>query len=185
MISANPRRPDTITLLIRYGTIPEVARFAASPGEADWQRGQQVVVQSHRGVEMGTILEQTRGTAGEPGDEALRVLRPASDADLETYAELQSAARDEYDAWAGRIAEWKLELELIDLEWLLDREKLVLYVLNDRGGDCTKLALYAAAGGHGSVEVQPVNAEGLVQMPQVGGGGCGTGGGGCGSCGTD
>jgi hypothetical protein len=65
---------------------------------------------------------------------------------------------------------------------LLDRSKLVLYVLNDRGSDCTKLAIYAAAEGLAPVEVQPVNANGLVQLEPAGGG-CGTGGG-CGSCGT-
>jgi hypothetical protein len=80
-----------------------------------------------------------------------------------------------FPEWITRITEWELMLELIDLEWTLDRQKLILYVLNDRGPDCTKLALQAAAAGLGTIEVQPVTAEGLVTPPASTGG--------CGSCG--
>ena len=79
----------------------------------------------------------------------------------------------------------QFELELIDMEWLLDREQLILYVLNERGSDCTKLALYSAAKGLGTIVVQPVGMDGLVQMPTATTGGCGSGGGGCGSCGSE
>jgi hypothetical protein len=62
---------------------------------------------------------------------------------------------------------------------MLEDDKLVLYVLNDRGPDCTKLALQAAAAGLGVIEVQPVGAEGLMTLET--GNGCGSGG--CGNCG--
>ncbi len=79
---------------------------------------------------------------------------------------------------AGRIDEWKLSLELIDLEWTLDKSKLILYVLNDRGPESTKLALQAAAAGWGTIEVQPVGPDGPISVSQ--GGGCGSG-----HCGSD
>ena len=65
-----------------------------------------------------------------------------------------------------------MQLELIDIERTLD-DRLVLYVLNDRSAETTRLALLAAAGGFGVIHVQPVSAEGVVQTG---------GGGGCGSC---
>ena len=74
--------------------------------------------------------------------------------------------------------EWKLDLDLVDLEWTLDRQKLVLYVLGGRGPEATKLALQAAAAGLAVVEVQPVTADGPVPLPPAGGG-CGSGGCGC------
>jgi hypothetical protein len=74
-----------------------------------------------------------------------------------------------------------LNLELVDLEWIIDPRKLVLYVLNERGPDCTKLALQAAAAGLGIIEVQPIDAQGLVQL-ESSGGGCGSGGCGSGGC---
>lgn len=179
------------TILIRYGRVSEVARFACDldviPG-----RDVQVVVQTHRGPELGTVLEALRqsvatnghGTNGHAHPEEPevppheRVLRIASPADLQLAEELREAAQAEFPRWLERIAEWNLQLDLIDLEWTLDRQKLVLYVLTDRGPETTKLALQAAAAGLTVIEVQPVGPEGLVTL---GGGGGGCGSGGCGS----
>ena len=171
------------TVLVRYGVISEVSRFAA-PNEPV-ERGARVVVRTRRGLEIGTVLEtvkaQTNGHSHDVdhGETTETILRTATGDDAATFDALQSAVPEEFAAWAGRIREWKLELELIDLEWTLDREKLILYVLGGRGPDCTKLALQAAAAGFQGIDVQPVDAGGLVQMPSSQGGGCGSGGCGC------
>ena len=88
------------------------------------------------------------------------VLRAAAAEDERTAARLKGECERRVPHLAGRIDEWKLRLELIDLEWTLDKSKLILYVLNERGPECTKLALQAAAAGLGIVEVQPVGPEG-------------------------
>lgn len=177
----------TQTLLVRYGLIPEVARFAAN-GDRPYQRGERVVVQSHRGEEIGTVLESVRSTNGADKNDsesnAYSVLRSVTPDDELRQQSMQQECRQDFEKWRGHIDGWDLELELIDLEWLLDRGKLILYVLNDRGADCTKLAIYAAAEGLAPVEVQPVDASGLVQMPSPTGG-CGSGGCGSGGCGTE
>lgn len=173
------------TVLVRYGAIPEVARFRIATAEP-LNRDSFVVVQTHRGVELGTLLQDvderfervaaSEETAGDP-----QILRRATPEDRQQHADSRNDSEAEFETWCERIAQWNLSLELVDLEWMLDREKLVLYVLNERGPDCTKLALQAAAAGLGTVEVQPVDAEGLVQLEPSGGGGCGSGGGcGCG-----
>jgi cell fate regulator YaaT (PSP1 superfamily) len=163
-------------VLVRYGGVPEVARFAhaAAFGVA---RGMNVVVSTSRGQELGTVLE-TLAPPREPGVEEVAptgdVLRAATDGDLARQRIQREEAQREYPAWEARIAGWNLDLQLIDLEWTLDRSKLILYVLNDRGPECTKLALQAAAAGLGVIEVQPVAAEGLVPRESGGGGGCGS-----------
>ena len=167
--------------LVRYGTIPEVARFDAG-AIAALSRGTSVVVETHRGLQLGTYLQRVAEVhpadrvqpASEPSP--LRpIVRLASPDDEATAVRLRQDAESAFAGWSDRIADWKLQLELIDLEWTLDRTKLVLYVLNDRGPDCTKLALQAAAGGLGTVEVQPVTEEGLLGLPNDTGG--------CGGCG--
>ncbi len=176
-------------VLVRYGVIPEVARFRADES-VGCARGERVVVESHRGIEVGTVLEITRsadssrgqnGTTAHPED-GPSILRAATPEDELAITQFQDECRIEFDRWCERIAGWNLDLELIDLEWLLDRSKLILYVLNERGADCTKLAIYAAASGIGPVDVQPVDIGGLVRIESESGGGCGSGG--CGSCGT-
>jgi cell fate regulator YaaT (PSP1 superfamily) len=167
------------TLLIRYGTVPEVARFAYDLPEPPG-RLEPVVINTHRGLELGTALETVRQTGqGESDEPAYHVLRRATPEDETRHAELKREAQSAFAEWQQRIRDWKLDLELLDLEWTLDRQKLVLYVLGGRSADTTKLALQAAAAGLAVIEVQPVNADGLVPLTAGGGGGCGSGGCGC------
>jgi cell fate regulator YaaT (PSP1 superfamily) len=196
------------SVLVRYGMISEVARFATEPGVA-LERGERVVIRTHRGIEMGTLLEDVRAidfngardplqhsvnggatATAEPADDAeatsLRILRTPTAEDERTSGGLKDECEKAFSIWRERIDDWKLRLELIDLEWTLDKSKLILYVLNDRGPECTKLALQAAAAGLGTVEVQPVGPEGLISESQGGGcgsGHCGSGGNSNGCCG--
>jgi cell fate regulator YaaT (PSP1 superfamily) len=168
------------TVLVRYGAIPEVSRFVNASGSR-LDRGTQVVVRSHRGLESGLLLEDAQGDetldSESESDDTPQILRAQSDEDRRATQLLRSDCETQYDQWQARIRDWKLQLELIDLEWTLDHSKLILYVLNDRGPECTRLALQAAAAGLGVVEVQSVGADGLV--PTESGHGCGSGG--CGS----
>lgn len=161
--------------LVRYGSVPEVARFV-SRAEAPLQHGDDVVVRTHRGLQLGQVLEAVPHHT--PADDIdFEILRPATSADQSISQELRTRCENEFYDWCRRIVLWNLSLELIDLERTLDEEKLILYVLTERGPATTTLALQAAAEGLGIVEVQPVSAAGLVTLPS--GGGCGTGGCGC------
>lgn len=167
-------------VLARYGNVPQVARFACQGFSP--RRGDDVVVHTDRGLEIARVLEKISGVSEDQftGE----VLRIAEADDEKLSAELRNQAENDFSGWIRRVSDWKLELELIDLEWTLDR-KLLLYVLNDRGAETTRLALLVAANGLGVVVVQPVTADGLVPAASSGGG-CGSGGGGCGSggCGS-
>lgn len=169
------------TLLVRYGVIPEVARFGFDSSLA-LQRGEAVVVETHRGRELGTVLEElpARAAAGGNGTPDVAepetvVVRPAEPADHAAAAEHRAECETEFAEWRRRIDKWELSLELIDLEWTLDRKTQILYVLNNRGPDCTKLALQAAAAGLGLIYVQPVGADSLLAVESSG---CGAGEGG-------
>lgn len=172
--------PVTATVyLVRYGTVPEVARFRDASHAAP-SRGDRVVVETHRGLQVGSVLEQLKPALVAADMEIdFEIVRAATPADVLDAQERQRECDATFADWCDRIVEWDLQLELVDLEWTLDRQKLILYVLCERGPDSTKLALQAAATGFGIVEVQPVSATGLVSL-QPESGGCGTGGGGCG-----
>lgn len=165
---------------MRYGVIPEVARFAAD--EVDGlNRDNRVVIQSPRGLEIGTLLQSMPMAPIKDAEETvseLRIIRVATAVDLATERELREDCQIGYSEWWSRIQDWKLELELVDLEWTLDRQKLILYVLSGRSADTTKLALFAATAGYTAIEVQPVSKDGLVPLPPPSGG-CGCHDGGC------
>ncbi len=171
-------------ILVRYGTMPEVSRFDADE-IGPVRRGDKLLVQTHRGLQLGEALDPVRTSLKDPTfvathDESKTlqslspVVRRADEEDLMMAQTLRAEAERAFGDWHQRIVEWELDLELIDIEWTFDRQKLILYVLNERGPDCTKLALQAAAAGLGVIEVQPVDADGLVTVPQSGGGGCGS-----------
>jgi hypothetical protein len=182
-------------LLVRYGVIPEVGRFPcplnASPG-----RGERVVLLTHRGEQLGVVLqhlpprpaeadpaeadpaEADPAEEGQSGSTGPTVRRIATSEDLRHEDQLRREAQDLFPRWQQLFVDWNLQLELLDLEWTLERDKLVIYVLGGRGPDTTRLALLAAAAGQGPIEVQPVTADGLVPLERSGGG-CGSGGCGC------
>ncbi|MFK7820103.1 MAG: PSP1 C-terminal domain-containing protein [Planctomycetaceae bacterium] len=161
------------TTLVRYGRIPEVARFDL-PDDSGIVRGDMVVVETHRGLMLGEFLEEVPDA--DPDSDRSTIVRKASAADTRAEETNRKAVEEDFGAWCDRIEKWNLDLQLVDLEWTLDGEKLIFYVLNERGPDCTKLALQAAAGGFGIIEVQPIDGDGLVELPPTGGG-CGSGGG--------
>lgn len=166
--------------LVRYGRIPEVAR-CRFPAELDVRRGARVVVQTHRGLELASVIEMVRRRTEDTEETTpFEVVRLATTDDETTARSRTSRLQQDFEPWQQRMTEWNLDLQLVDLEVTLDGEKLILYVLNDRGPECTKLALQAAAGGFGVIEVQPVSAEGFLAAPKPSGGGCGSGGGSCG-----
>ncbi|MGH7128312.1 MAG: hypothetical protein ACREIV_07070, partial [Planctomycetaceae bacterium] len=80
------------TVLVRYGTIPEVARFHLGCDEPV-ARETPVVVRSHRGVELGTLLQDAApdrdaGQNGSSGADFM-VLRRATADDLAAAATLR------------------------------------------------------------------------------------------------
>jgi hypothetical protein len=163
--------------LVRYGSVPEVAKFVSHQGSIP-DRGEPVVVRTHRGLQLGEFLDAVK-SSGEPAadDIDFEVVRVATDDDMAQARRLQERCEAEFYEWCRRILLWNLPLELVDLERTLDDEKLILYVLSDRGPATTQLALFAAAEGLGLIEVQPVSAAGLVAVANTGG--CGSGGCGC------
>ena len=177
--SSHQSPPTADVFLVRYGVVPEVARFRDA-SQASPARGETVVVETHRGLQVGSVLERLKPSLVAPDLEIdFEVIRVATPADLEAACARTRECEEEFADWCARIVQWELQLELVDLEWTLDRQKLILYVLCERGPDSTKLALQAAATGFGIIEVQPVASTGLVSLPKESGG-CGTGGGGCG-----
>ena len=156
--------------LVRFGAAGEVARFGLPEGMLV-RRGDRVVVAGPRGEIPGIVLERLRRSHEPSAEEPTTtgaVLRKGGDGRTPT-----ATAASEYDLWQSRIAEWQIDVELLDVETSLDG-RTTLFVLNERGAEPTKLALRAVTENLGLIEVQPMDAEGVVAA---------SGGGGCGSCG--
>ena len=167
------RYDSGMVVLVRYGAIPEVARFSCT---VDCTRGDRVVVETHRGRLLGDVLSTVAPSVEPDTDEpdpSGQVIRQAEPDDRIDEHAAGTAAASSFADWTSRIAEWNIEVELLEVEHSLDRTKTTLYVLCGRDAETTKLALQAAAAGLGIIDVQPVTADGVVP-PAPSGGGCGS-----------
>lgn len=180
--------------LVRLGLYGEHLRCLGK-AESEFSRGTQVVVSLERGEMLAEVLQKfpslsSAATAEQIGD--VWIARAALSEDLQQQQRLLDRTFQDFQEWQERLEQWKVNVELVDLEWTLDGNRLMLYVLNDRGPETTKLALQAAAAGFSHVDVLPVTEEGLSPSAQSssgkssaeksssgGGCGCGSGGGGC------
>ncbi|MGB4738012.1 MAG: PSP1 C-terminal domain-containing protein, partial [Fuerstiella sp.] len=126
-------QPENVAL-VRYGLIPQVARFGLSDElklqlEAGERRGLKLVVTSDRGVEVADLLEIVRkGIITTDNPVTGEIQRIATDADLATHAENRKRAELEFFDWQQRVSDWQLQLQIIDVEWTLEADQVVLYV---------------------------------------------------------
>jgi len=99
----------------------------------DYTRGDQVVVRSERGLEIGDVLavadDRTRSMIQNPGHGA--ILRVASDEDRLEQQRLNEGARQEFDTCKRLIQERELPMQLADVEHLFGGEKVIFYFLSD------------------------------------------------------
>lgn len=175
------------SLLVRYGAISEVAKFShALPVPP--ARSTPVVVRTRRGVELGVILDDlshpprsslSPSAQLDSSDQEVTLLRIATTDDLQRGLQIAEQARAEFFQWQEHIRRWGINLELIDLERMLEGDKIVLHVLTGRNAEPTKLNIHAAVENLGPIEIQAVSADGLV-IPAKSEKSCGSGGGGCG-----
>lgn len=168
-------------VLARYGLVPQVAKFSLSEQQdeapaSSLHRGVQVVVETERGTELADVLELLNpGVNGSNENITGAIRRVATSSDVLEHSTRRQQSNSEFAEWQQRIADWNLQLQVIDAERTLD-DKIILYVLNSQNAETTRLALLTAAAGLGIIHVQPVSAEGIVNETS---GGCGSGGCGC------
>jgi hypothetical protein len=198
-----------VTYLIRYGTMGHIARFrSASPSEGAFDRGQAVVIQSHRGIELGEVLIRFdepglpesfgRLEHAKSGDDARieiagepRVLRAAGSEDLARAQEAGELKPARFARCQRILEEGGWPWELLDIEPLLDGQTTVLHYLGPRQiDDATMRARFRVAS---DFDVVFESAGGELEsfeshdhdLDHACGSGCGSGGcgsgGGCGA----
>jgi cell fate regulator YaaT (PSP1 superfamily) len=179
--------------LVRYGQMGHVGRFAADCSA--YERGQTVVVESARGVELGEVLlGLPDGTATPPsaGSAPARVLRPAAENDLARAQQVAIERSTRLLACEGVFRNGAWPLELIDVEPMLEGRRTVLHYLGphrlDTAGlvqalrDTCGLEVWLEPAGR-DVADDEAEHDGEAGTCQDCGatGGCGTSNGGCGT----
>ncbi len=96
--------------------------------------GQQVVVETARGLELGTIKIDLKPVSDVSLKTELKpVVRVANEADLKKYQDNEELAKKAHDVCLESISSLQLQMHLISTEYVLDASKVVFtYVSDDR-----------------------------------------------------
>jgi hypothetical protein len=192
--------------LIRYGIMGNVERLRpASECSVPLERGQIVVLQTHRGIELGEVLipvdqppaairkcqegpppgavADDPGTADRPG-----VLRLAGPEDLAHSRRVEAMRADRFAFCQRILREAGWPWELIDVEPMLDDRATVLHYLGPHRIDVASLRARFRMTSDFDVVFEPVGAdlesEAWDHASPSAGGGCGSCGCSDGGCGT-
>jgi cell fate regulator YaaT (PSP1 superfamily) len=182
--------------LVGYGKSGAFGRFLGA-GHLDLQRGDRVVVESARGVEIGVVLCPATAQHGRllassaPG----RLLRRAAANDQHLEEDRAATAQALFDDARRLVSQAKLPVEVLDAEVLLDGRQAIIQVVSPPECDPTSLVEQLA-----QVHALELRLENLAlpaprtekgcdkpDCGRVNGTGCtscGSSGGGCASCGS-
>ena len=100
----------------------------------------QVIVETARGTECGEAVFGNREIADEELTSPLEpVLRPASEKDFRILEENKEKEKAAFEICAKKIKEHKLKMKLVDVEYTLDRNKIMFYFTADGRVDFREL----------------------------------------------
>ena len=98
------------------------------PNGLDLHNGMSVVTETARGVELGECMS---GIMDMPDERLVLPLKPilriATEQDLAMQKRNEQAEKEAFDIAIDRIAEHKLEMKLVDVEYAFDRSKIIFY----------------------------------------------------------
>ena len=102
--------------------------YDLDPNGLDLHNGMSVVTETARGVELGECMS---GIMDMPDERLVLPLKPiiriATEQDLATQKRNEQAEKEAFDIAIDRIAEHKLEMKLVDVEYAFDRSKIIFY----------------------------------------------------------
>ena len=98
------------------------------PNGLELHNGMSVVTETARGVELGECMS---GVMDVPDERLVLPLKPilriATEQDLAMQKRNEQAEQEAFDIAIDRIAEHKLEMKLVDVEYAFDRSKIIFY----------------------------------------------------------
>lgn len=130
----------TKSYVVRFGRMRHLGEFSGL-AEHDHARGQAVVVRGDRGLELGEVLcPATPATARFlPRGPLGEISRMPTAEDALLQARLADDERAAFSTCRERIAARKIQMDLVDVEILLGRERVIFYYLAEKRVDFREL----------------------------------------------
>ncbi len=136
-----------------------------NPGELTFSKGDPLIVETARGMEYGVCELSNRLVTEREVVLPLRtVVRAASDEDTERHDSNEKRAKEAFGVCVQKIAEHRLKMKLIDVEYTFDNAKLLFYFTADGRVDFRELVKDLASVFRTRIELRQIGIRDETRM---------------------
>ncbi len=129
------------------------------------KKHQFVLTETHRGQEIGTIEKLPKPLQGNEAIYAYqKIIRLANDQDLQQDAKNKRDEKEAFQFAKLKISEARLDMDLIAVEYLFDRSKLIFSFVAEERVDFRELLRTLASRYHTRIELKQVGARDRAKM---------------------
>ena len=148
---------------VRFKEVGKVYYFA--PGEHKLSIDDMVIVETARGVECGTVALENKIVPDESLTSPLKpLIRIATPEDLEHLAENRKKEKKAFAICEQKIADNKLELKLVNVEYTFDNSKILFYFTADGRVDFRNLVKDLASVFRTRIELRQIGVRDEAKM---------------------
>lgn len=148
---------------VRFKNVGKVYYF--SPNGLKLKPKDKVIVETARGLECGEVTFSDRDVPDdEISGELKPVIRSATEKDLKTVAENKEKEKAAFDICLKKIAAHGLKMKLVDVEYTLDRNKILFYFTADGRVDFRELVKDLASVFRTRIELRQIGVRDESKM---------------------
>jgi cell fate regulator YaaT (PSP1 superfamily) len=151
---------ESETYVVRYGRMRFLGECKGIAGQ-EHPRGQRVVVRGDRGTEIGEVLCPATERTARSLENPMRgeILRVATSEDLAAEARMAETRAAGFEACLQFIARRRLQMDLVDVEVILGRERMVFYYLAEKRVDFRELVKDLARAMQSRIEMRQIGVR--------------------------
>ena len=135
------------------------------PGEDTFSKGELVIVETARGVEMGTVSYPVCevSDASVP-DELKPIIRKATEEDIASFEANKAKEKEAYRICQEKIKHYGLDMSLVEAQYTFDGKKLTFYFTADDRVDFRELVKDLASVFHTRIELRQIGVRDESRM---------------------
>ena len=129
------------------------------------KKGDKVIVETARGIECGEVAMDNRDVAEESIIHPLKkMIRKANEADLKKVEQNEKLEKNAFEICLKKIADHKLEMKLVDVEYTFDNNKILFYFTADGRVDFRELVKDLASVFRTRIELRQIGVRDEAKM---------------------
>ncbi|MGM9614827.1 MAG: stage 0 sporulation family protein [Oscillospiraceae bacterium] len=135
------------------------------PAGMTLQEGDKVVVETSKGLELGTVVKGNQSVPADRVVQPLRpVVRPATEADVQNEEQNKKREREAYIIAKRKIEEHGLDMKLVDVEYSFEGNKILFFFSSDGRVDFRELVRDLASVFHTRIELRQIGVRDEARM---------------------